>query len=77
VFTGVDGGGFDAASPVLVFGVEDTEVDERGQLRGVARRGKLQQLSSWHRQPVASVALALGFIGRADCLSSNDRLVTG
>jgi hypothetical protein len=26
----VDGGGFDAASPVGVFGIEDAEVDERG-----------------------------------------------
>ncbi len=37
--TGVEGGGLDAAPPVRVLGVEDTQVDERGQLRRVARHG--------------------------------------
>ncbi|WP_439333415.1 hypothetical protein [Streptomyces cahuitamycinicus] len=41
----LEGGGFDAASPVLVFGVEDAQVDEDGQLGGVAGGAECQQLS--------------------------------
>ncbi|MFJ3861370.1 hypothetical protein ACIPRL_34710 [Streptomyces sp. NPDC090085] len=39
-----DDGGLHLAPPVLVFRVEDPQVDERGQLRRVARRGEFQQL---------------------------------
>jgi hypothetical protein len=40
VLAGVDGGGFDAASPVGVFGVEDPQVDEGGvKCRCIATEG--------------------------------------
>ncbi|GAA3126478.1 hypothetical protein GCM10020254_87390 [Streptomyces goshikiensis] len=43
VRVGVDGGDLDPAPPVLVFGVEDAQVDERGERGRVAGRGELQQ----------------------------------
>jgi hypothetical protein len=53
-----DDGGLDAASPVLMLGVEDPQVDERRQLRRVARRGELQQLPGGRRRAAGPVAPA-------------------
>ncbi len=59
VEAGVEGGGLDAAPPVRVLGVESMQADERGQLRRITRRGKLQQAPRGHRQTAVPLRLAL------------------
>ncbi|GGZ81791.1 hypothetical protein GCM10010308_63560 [Streptomyces vinaceusdrappus] len=55
----VERGGLDAPPPVRVLAVEAPQVDKRGQLRRIARSGKLQQAPRGYRQVAVPLLMAL------------------